>query len=262
LPIGGYMSLAQDGVRPVRSMLFSEQNITRGTFNLSYHFEQTGAADGIEIEYVDKETWAPAYVRYPASSLSPDRMNLFGCSDKLQAQQFARLQWQRRQMLRRLVEFSTELEGLIPYPAERIAVAHSLPRWGVSGIVANVEAGGLSIMLDRVLPWDEVAPPWYMAFRDQYSGASAVVEVDRHINGPHWAVLLSQPWPTNEWIIGQRQEQTQFVWGPGDTVVKDFTLTALAPKGGPGATTVAISGVVYDPDVYVGTLNFLQYPVP
>ena len=261
LPIGGLMSVAQDGLRPARSMMFSEQNIVRGSFKLSYHFEQTGAPDGVEIEYVEPYTWTPAYQRWPLASVSPERMNLFGCSSPQQAAQFARLQWQRRQMLRRLVEFSTELEGLIPHPAERIAVAHTLPRWGVSGYVALVD--GLELMLDRVLPWDEVAGPYYMMFRNEHSGASNVVEVVQGWNGPHWVTLTATPWgPEGGWVIGQRQEGTHFTWGDGERVVKDFTLTALAPKGGQGATTVDISGVVYDPDVYFGTLAHLQFPVP
>ena len=262
LPIGGAMGLAQDGPRPARSMMFTEQNIVQRTFTLSYQFEQTGQADGIEIEYVDPDTWAPAYVRWPVDSLAPERMNLFGCSDTVQAQQFARLQWQRRQKLRRLVEFSTELEGLIPRPGERIAVAHTLPRWGVSGYVARAEPNGLELELDRTLPWDEFAGPYYMMFRDELSGASDVVQVAQGFSGANWIVLGANPWPgppENYWRVGLRQEGTHFTWGTGDRVVKDFTLTAITPKG---AAVVGLSGVVYDPSVYDGTLYFLANPVP
>lgn len=259
LPIGGLMSIAQDGARPVRSMMFTEQNIVKGSFNLAYHFEQTGAADGVEIEYVDANTWAPAYVRWPLSSVAPDRQNLFGCSDPAQAQQFARLQWQRRQKLRRLVTFETELEGLIPNPAERIAVAHTLPRWGVSGLVAAVEADGVRITLDRDIPWSDVPGPWYMMFRDEWSGASAIVQASPGIAADR-VVLSSSPWGAGQaWRLGNTQERTHFAWGDGARVVKDFTLTGIAPKGG---RTVAITGVVYDPSVYESTLSFLASPVP
>lgn len=259
LPVGGLMTVAQDGIRPVRSMMFTEQNIVKGTFQLAYHFEPTGAADGIEIEYVNRDTWAPVYVRYPASSLSPDRLNLFGCSDTTQALQFARLAWQRRQKLRRLVTFETELEGLIPNPGERIAVAHTLPRWGVSGLVRSVAFDGVNIELDRVLPWDEVAPPWFMMFRDAYSGASAIVQAAPG-SSTNQATLASSPWgPGQGWELGNTQERTHFAWGDGSRVVKDFTLTTLAPKGGP---TVGVEGVVYDPSVYEQTLYFLANPVP
>jgi hypothetical protein len=257
LPVLGAMSVAQDGRRPVRSMLWTEQNIVKGSFQLKYEFEQTGAADGIEIEYVKPDSFAPAYVRYPTTSVSPDRMNLFGCTNATQAAEFARLQWQRRQKLRRLVNFSTELEGLIPQPGERIAVAHTLPRWGVNGLVG--EADGLVVTLDRDLPWDEVPPPHYMLFRDEYSGASGLVQVTEG-SAPHQAVLASSPWgPGQDWRTEPTQERTHFSWGDGLRVIKDFTLTAISPKGG---AVVAITGVVYDETVYDGTLDFLDDPVP
>lgn len=260
LPLGGIMSLAQDGPRPVRAMMFSEQNIVQKSFSLSYQFEQTGQADGVEIEYVDPKTFAPAYVRYPANSLSPERANLFGCSDPTHAAQFARLQWQRKQKLRRLVEFQTEMEGLIAYPAERVAVAHTLPRWGISGYVAGVSDDGLTLALDRALPWADVPGPHYMMFRDEHGGASAMVQVAQGFNGPQWVTLFSNPWPSaGYWRVGQRQEGTHYVWGDGQRVVKDFTLATIAPKGG---TLVALTGVIYDPSVYDGTLAFFANPVP
>jgi Putative phage tail protein len=259
LPVGGLMSIAQDGIRPVRSMMFTEQNIVKGSFQLAYHFEPTGAPDGVEVEYVDAATWSPAYVRFPASSLAPDRINLFGCSDPVQAAQIARLQWQRRQKLRRLVTFETELEGLIPNPGERIAVAHTLPRWGVSGLVADVAFDGVNITLDRALPWGEVAAPFYMMFRDEWSGASAIVQAFPG-SAANQATLASSPWgPGQDWRLSNTQERTHFAWGDGARVVKDFTLTSLAPKGG---KTVAVEGVVYDPAVYDQTLYFLANAVP
>jgi len=259
LPVGGLMSVAQDGVRPVRSMLFTEQNIVRNSFSLAYHFEPAGAPDGIEIAYVEPATWSPAYVRYPTTSLMPDRMTLFGCAEFNHAAQYARLQWQRRQRLRRLVNFSVELEGLIPSPGERIAVAHTLPRWGVSGLVASVAVDGLTVELDRELPYDEVAGPWFMIFRDETSGASAIVQAYPGSTVRH-VTLSSSPWgPGQAWRLEPTQERTHFAWGDGSRVVKDFTLTTLAPKGG---RTVDVTGVVYDPAVYESTLAFLQFPVP
>lgn len=257
LPIGSLMSIVQDGIRAARSMLFSEQNVVQRTFALSYQFEATGESDGIEIEYVDGQTWAPAYTRYPLTSLSPDRVNLFGCSDATHAEQFARLQWQRRQKLRRMVEFQTELEGLIPMPGERVAVAHTLPRWGVSGYVAGV--AGLTVTLDRALPWASVPAPYAMMFRTQEGGASLIVAATRGASDDV-AVLSADPWAGGGgWIIGQRQEGTHWAWGDAARVVKDFTLTSLAPKGG---ALVGVSGLIYDPSVYTDTLTFLAGPVP
>ena len=262
MPIGPLMSIVQDGERPARSLLFTEQNIVKQSFKLGYSFEQTGEADGIEIEYVDPANFAPAYVRFPLESLAPDRLNLFGCSDARQAGQYARLQWQRRQKLRRSVEFATELEGLIPLPGERVAVAHTLPRWGVSGYVAQVD--GLFVQLDRELPWAEITGPYFMMFRDELGQCSAIVEARASpLQGDRYAELLASPWEAGAdgWRVGLRQENTHFVWGDGARVVKDWTLVALSPKSS-DAATVGVQGVCYDPTVYADTLDFFATPPP
>jgi hypothetical protein len=263
LPIGPLMSIVQDGIRPARSLLFTEQNIVKNTFKLSYSFEQTGEADGIEIDYVDPLNFAPASTRWPLESLAPDRMTLFGCSDPRQAAQYARLQWQRRQKLRRSVEFSTELEGLIPLPGERVAVAHTLPRWGISGYVVQVYDGGVNIQLDRALPWDELPAPWFMMFRDELGACSAIVEAHRTAAGDQYAELEESPWAAgiDGWRVGLAQENTHFVFGDGARIVKDWTLVALSPKSA-DAATVGVTCVCYDETVYDGTLDFLANPIP
>lgn len=262
LPIGSLMSVAQDGPKPARTMLFSEQNIGAKSFQLSYQFDTEGTHDGVQVEYREPTNFAPAFVLWPANATDPDRVNLFGCTNRGRALEMAKLIWNRSRKLRRSVEFSTELEGLIPFLGDHVAVGHTLPAWGISGFVAQV-AGAL-LTLDRVLPWDDVPGPWVMVFRDQDGGISDQVQVDR---GPEdWqAVLSADPWAAGgAWHVGERQESTHYSWGAGSAVVKDFILTAITPKGTTknGGAIVGLGGVIYDPSVYVDTLAFLANPVP
>lgn len=260
LPLGGFMSVVQDGPKPVRTMLFTEQNIVRDTFKLMFSFDEVGAPDGIEVEYRDPQTFAPAFVRVPTASADPEKIQLFGCTNLDQATQAAQLRWNRRALNRRVVNFETELEGLVPVLGDRVAVAHTLPRWGQSGFIAGVNADRITITLDRKLKWNEVAPPYYMVFRSEIGGVSTMVQVSR---GPSddIAILASDPWATvdGDWSVSPTQERTHFSWGDGQRVVKDFILTNLAPKGG---KRVEVEGVYYAPTVYDNTFVFLQLPVP
>jgi hypothetical protein len=129
----------------------------------------------------------------------------------------------------------------------------------VSGLVAAVAFDGINITLDRVLPWGDVPAPWYMMFRDEWSGASSIVQATPG-SAANQATLSSSPWAGGQtWRLENTQERTHFAWGDGQRVVKDFTLATLSPKGG---RTVAVQGVVYDPRVYESTLSFLANPVP
>lgn len=260
LPLGALMSAAQDGIKNVRTMMFSDQNIGQDSFRLSYSFDREGDNDGVEIEYRNPLTFAPAFARWPALSGDPDKVTLFGCTDARQAGEFARLMWQRRSGNRRTVTFETEMEGLIPILGERSAISHTLPRWGQSGRVVGV--AGLTITLDRKLLWDDpiLVPPYVISFRDELGGISNVVQCTR---GPtdDVAILASDPWAGTgqTWSLALTQELTHFAFGDSTHSVKDFILTNLAPKDN---KRVEVGGVYYDPAVYSGTFAFLAYPVP
>ena len=260
LPVGGLMSVAQDGLKPARSMLFSEQNIAQDSFKLSYSFDAVGAPDGIEIDYRDPQTFSPLYARVPSSAINPDKVSVFGITDATHATQLATLMWQRRGGNRRAVAFDTELEGMIPLPGDRAGVQHTLPRWGQSGFVVGVADDLTTITLDRQVKWDDVTGPYYMAFRSEDGGVSNVVEVAR---GPtdDVALLLADPWAGLDagWALTLTQEITHFTWGDATHVIKDFILTTLSPQGD---GKVSVTGVYYDTAVYSGTLAFLANPVP
>lgn len=260
LPLGSLMSVAQDGIKTFRTMLFSDQNVSRDSFHLTYSFALDGDNDGVEVEYRDPLTFAPAVERWPDDSADPEKITLFGCTDLRQAADVARLLWQRKIGNRRAVAFETEMEGLIPVLGERTAIAHTLPRWGQSGFVIDVS--GLAVTLDRNLVWDDplLVPPYVITFRDEFSGMSKVVQCAR---GPtdNVAILASDPWldEPGDWSLVNTQERTHFAFGDGTRVVKDFILSKIAPRDD---KRVAVSGVYYDPTVYDGTFAFMAYPVP
>jgi hypothetical protein len=260
LPVGGLMSVAQDGIKTSRVMLFSEQNIAKDSFKLSYQFDETGAPDGIEVEYRDPKTFASAYSRYPTASVDPEKVNLFGCTDKTHAEQMARLLWQRRRGNRRSVSFETEMEGLIPLPGDRVAVSHTLARWGMSGFVVGVSDDRTRIVVDRDLKWNEAPAPWIMAFRSAVGGISNTVNVTRGVSDRE-AILSADPWAgtAGDWTLNLEEEITHFTFGGGSRAVKDFILTSLSPKGG---GQVSVGGGYYDPTVFENTLAFLALPVP
>ena len=264
VPIGSYLSVAQDGIKPARSMLFTEQNIARDTFQIHYEFDKVGANDGVEIEFRDRANFAPAYARVPPWSVDPEKIMLFGCVDPGHAYQFAQLTWNRRLNQRQVIDFETELEGLIPALGERVAVSHTLPYWGVSGFVAGVEGAGTPMVtLDRPLPWDEIAGPYIIAFRDPQGRPTEAVPVSPYGAGFNQVTLGRWPLTADgapmDFHVGDTQEQTHFVWGNSATMVRDFVLTEIAPRGG---VRVAIGGLIYNPNIFAGTLSFLAGPVP
>jgi len=254
LPLGARMSIVQDGIKDVRSQIFSEQNIGDRSLTLHYEFDEVGRFDGVEIEFRDPANFAPAFAIVPANAVDPEKIVLFGCTDETHAGEYGQLIWNRRQRQRRSLEFETEMEGLIPYPGERVAVQHSLPFWGVSGFVIDVSQLPV-LLLDRELPW--AGSGNVMMLRDQYGQPTGLIPVTPGQTSRH-AVLSFVP-PGFVFHVGERAESTHFMFGTASSIVRDFILTGLKPND---ANHVTVTGVIYEPGLYAGTMSFLATPVP
>jgi hypothetical protein len=247
LPIGNMMSLAQDGVKPMRSMLFTDANIVSGSMNVGYSFDEEGAPDGVEMEYLDPRDFRQAYATYPAAALRPEKFILDGVTDGDHASQYARLTWQRTRKQRKTITFDTELEGLILQMGDRIGISHNVPKWGDSGLVIAVS--GNRLLLDHDLDWSGGAK--YIMLRTPTGGATDPVMVSQG-SQPNIVVLPGNP-PTTINTDNQ-YEYTSFAFGTAANIVRDFVVTAVRPSG---ENTVTVEAINYDDSVFSGAMPFL-----
>jgi hypothetical protein len=254
LPLGSYMSIVQDGVKPIRTVLYSENNMVDGTLNLSYNFDSVDAFDGVEVRYIEHDTWNPNYVRYPDYALNPDEIVLFGCTDRQHALEYAKLRWQRLRGQRQYTGFETELEGFIPELGDRFALSNTLPEWGVSGLV--LEQVGHTLRLDKPVEFSNTRQN-YMILRSETGVPHAPIRCAQAAQGPDYISL--ETLPSFPIYIGSDQENTHYVFGHGEDVVRDFVIGDLEHKGG---VVVAVNGVIYAPEIFNDTLAYLVDPVP
>lgn len=251
LPLGQLMSVAQDGVRAIRTQLFSDANIVRGSLGIGYNFDRPGDYDGFRVEYRDPDSWNALAVTYPPGALDADPVELFGCTDEATAEGFARLLWNKRLMQRKTARFDTELEGLIPRLGDRVAIASSLPRWSKAGVV--VAALGLVLKLDDAIDWS--GSGHLIVLRSQTGEPSDPIAVAPGA-GPFDLVLAEVP-PFPLFGTGS-QEPTHYAFGPSTSLVRDFTIANIEHRGG---VRVGIEAVVYDPAVFAETLPWLEDPI-
>lgn len=248
LPLGALMSVAQDGVKPVRSALFTDANIVAGSLTIGYSFDEEGAPDGIEIEYLDPKDFRESYAIWPSSSLRPNRFALPGVTDAAHAAQYARLTWQRTQLQRKRITFDTELEGLILQMGDRIGVAHNVPRWGDSGLV--IAANGNTLTVDHDLDWSAGANQILLRKPDgSVTDPITVIRGDRD----NKVVLPASPPTTINY--DNDSEYTSFTFGSPTTLVRDFVVVATRPTGD---NTVTVEAVNYAPDIFAGAMSFLS----
>jgi hypothetical protein len=248
VPLGSRLTIAQDAVKPIRTMMFNDANIVRNSFRLSYQWDTIDATDGVEIEYRDSTRYKPSYVRYPSNSLRPDRIVLDGCTSGTHATQYARVYWQRRNLQRMMVEFDTELEGLLLTLGDRIGVAHSTPSWGKSGQVLDIT--GNTLHLDAVQNWTGPGPFFVILRRNDGSATDPITVVPSDF--PFKATMLTPPPITLQ--IATDLEYTSYTFGTSGKMLRDFVVNSVKPSG---ETRVRIEAFVYKTGIYTGGMPFL-----
>jgi hypothetical protein len=248
LPLGSTMSIAQDGVKPTRSMLFTDANIVEGTMKVNYLFDIEENSDGIEVQYTNPVDWNESFVRYPSNSVIPETVLLAGCTNALHAGEYARLNWQRTRKQRKRIMFDTELEGIILQLGDRIAVSHEMPRWGDNGLV--LEITGNQVTVDKALDWSGGAK--FMMFRKADGTPSELYTVTQGAKSN--IAVLATPL-TFAPHIDDAYDYTAFVFGTATTIVQDFTVATTRHSND---TVVSIEAVNYAPEIFNGAMSFLR----
>lgn len=247
LPVGPVMSIAADGIKTVRSMLFTDANIVEGTMNVNYSWDEEGVSDGVEIEYLDPTTFKPAYAKYPPTALRPDQYSVPGINSATHAAQFARLVWNRGMLQRKRITFDTELEGLLLQLGDRIGVSHNVPKWGDGGLVIGVSGNTLTV--DHDLNW--AGGTKQILLRATDGSVSNAITVTRG-SADNKVVLPSAP-PFNI-NVDNDKDYTSFAFGSSTTLVRDFIVATTTPTG---ENTVTIEAVNYDAGVYAGAMSYM-----
>lgn len=237
---GQLTNVVPDIVQPVRKALFTTANIVRDSLEIIYTFDALGDFTGNRVSYRDPLTFEEKYVFAPEETTNPENFTLFGCNDEDYAQEMANYLWNVKTDRRKVVRFDTELEGLIPSFGQRIGISHTMPDWGQSGVfVQSIDA--MTWMVDQPLDWtsDNV-----IVIRSDTGLPSSPYTVTQ---GTHPNIVVFTEVPT---ISDQQgQEPSSYAFGIGSTVISDFIVTKITPKGD---SIVQIEGQVYDEAIYKG----------
>lgn len=94
-------------------------------FNVSveYKFDIKEQHDGIEVEYRDSD-WNPVTTKYPAHSLQPKVVKVFGVSKKTVADTYAKYLYRQEKARKKVVSFSTDVQGRVPSFLDLIEINH------------------------------------------------------------------------------------------------------------------------------------------
>ena len=160
----GQLKIVRDSIKAHRAFLFNASNIVLDSLTASYRLAAENDTDHVEVEYRDDDLMEPAFAIYPTAAdlgrtpASPDKIKLFGCTNKAYAEKYARLIHNRQVYQRKTVSFETEMDGMLPTIGDRILVSSPQVRWGISGHVRFAKKNGpnWTLTLDAIPDWQSI----------------------------------------------------------------------------------------------------------
>lgn len=145
---GSQITLVRDQPRSTATQVFNAYNIIEGSFQWQIKLRNIEEHDGIEIEYMDSDTWKPETVLCLIGSDlgdNPKTIKLPGCSDRTRAYQEGLYMRALELFSTESISFKTGLEGYLPRYGDLVMVSHDVPRWGAGGYVRSIDGTTLHL---------------------------------------------------------------------------------------------------------------------
>ena len=243
---GPKVRLVRDLPSTAAAMVFTPRNITKGNFELNYVFPDEKTADAVEVQYIDRRSWKPAtvMVKLPGSlAENPSTLQIFGCTNRKQGVEVGYNFVRSNRYRRRIVNYGTEMEGLLLLFGDRVMVSHDMPRWGQAAEVVDFDESTRTLLVDQPLTFESEGTH-YLALR-QRDGTMFGPLVATATGDPRMVVL--GPGALPELSLDGDAERTHAVFGKGEAYAKPLKIIGVIPRSATECDVVAIDD---DPRVY------------
>ena len=234
---GGIVRFVRDEPKTIPVALFGPRNIVKNSLTIQYIMPSEDTADSVCVQYFSDKTWKSSEITGTFAGSTSDKtatVELFGCTDKNQALREAVYMALANRYRRRIVSFSTELEGLIPSYGDLISITHDMPHWGTGGEVMSVN--GRTLTLSEPVEFTE-GQNHYLALRTQTGELSGPYRVTA---GAIPTEVVLQSTPSIEIETGTTAERTHFAFGTQDKWGTMARVIGIKPRSGKVEITAAV----------------------
>lgn len=241
---GGIVRFVRDEPKTIPVALFGPRNIVKNSLSIQYIMPSEETADSVCVQYFSEKTWKASEIVGSFEGSSSDKtatVELFGCTNKEQAQREAVYMALANRYRRRIVTFSTELEGLIPSYGDLIAITHDMPHWGQGGEVIGVEGNVLT--LSEPVHFAE-NKTHYLTLRTRTGTMSGPYEVTA---GDLTTQVVLSEMPDIKVDTGTDVERTHFAFGSQNKWGVLARVTGIKPR----SDKVELTAVVEDNRVHI-----------
>jgi hypothetical protein len=243
---GGVVTFIRDGIRTLRTAMFSPSNTLPGSLSIDYKLPQDGDPDGTSVAWIDPATWQPAHIDViegGGTPVNPQAVDLFGVTIQAQAQREAVYLDRVRKYQRKQFRWHTEMDGHLVNVGDRVVLAHDVPSWGQSGEMLDVD--GTTYTSSQELTWTPSATH-YALFRRPDGSVAGPFVVTEHVSDPYKFICPD----ALDFAVRtdlSNGDRTAFLFGPSTNYAQDVVVVSVAPRD---AVTVEIQGVPYDERIH------------
>lgn len=240
---GGIVRFVRDEPKTIPVALFGPRNIMKNSLSIQYIMPSEDTADSVCVEYFSEKTWKTSEVTGTFEGVTADKtatVELFGCTNKQQALREATYMALANRYRRRIVTFTTELEGLVPTYGDLIAITHDMAHWGTGGEI--LAQNGLKLTLSEPVVF-ETEEPHYLALRKKDGSLGGIYEVKATEYDTE--VLLLEA-PDIEILTDTNIERTHFAFGTAQKWSTLARVTGIRPR----SHKVEITAVIEDERVH------------
>jgi hypothetical protein len=241
---GGIIHFVRDALQTLPTALFTNRNIVKGSFKITYIMPSDDTSDCIDVEYFDEVIWKPRVVRAALDSGTtnrPAKIKAFGITSREQAYKEGMYAAAGNRYRRKEISFETELEGHIPALGDLIGIQSDIPEWGQSGQVMSHTTG--EIVSSEPFVWTDGAQH-YMMLRKANGSALGPIEVSK--GADDYTLLFDQADIDFSIYSGLEMERTHIVFGRTGQVIQLARVLTTIPRN----NTVQVTAINEDARVH------------
>ena len=155
IPRGGVMTVMRDQLQTLPVAVYTPRNMIgsngQSSFMMPVLLPTTQTPDGVIIRYFDNTVWDWRRIVCPVPGVTtpvkPQLVTLEGVGGHYQANREGLYMAADTFYRRMYPTFDVELDAMLPAYGALVGVGHDLPTWGISGDVADWNAGTLTMTL-------------------------------------------------------------------------------------------------------------------
>lgn len=254
------LTIADGQIRPVRDDLrtqfeagYSPQNMT-GPLRRTFRARRHDDPDGVEVEYVDSESWTQQTVicALPDSQLLKlEKLRLQGVTDRTRAWRIGMRRARQIRYRNWEYSFETEMDALNSEYLSYVPLLDDVPGYGQSALLTHIESAGSDAVLivSEPIDWQDgenhvvayrkpdgtIAGPWpAMPGDDDYSIVAPISAAERP-------------------VVSLKMELPHVYIGTTERWSFPALITAINPRGTDGAN---VSAVNYSAEIYADDDNY------